>query len=150
MEDDKTLKIYSQLDMDNITEKVKANAVKNMVSMEDFKKVSDELTKLKGDVSRNNVLKEFIKDGGMESRFDDLLKVRPDLVNSSGEELTNAFKDLKENKPYFFGLDRVETQTNDKKIFGELTNLSKDKELVAGTIYFEDQNNYLSKIMRKK
>lgn len=101
MGDNEELK-YSQVDMDNITAKVKeaerARVLKETVALDDYNKVVEELNKFKSERAYSNVEKVFLENGGNRDNFQDYIKVADDLLNKTGDELVDAIKSSKEAK----------------------------------------------------
>lgn len=119
-------KIYTQADVDNITNKVRATMEK------DFEKKLNALT------NENNKIKleaQFVQNGGKKEAFEDF------YASTMGYDFKkeNCFDEIKKNKPYFFNNSGIPNTMN-INLQNERNSLSKDlgsKELIPNTFYYK-------------
>lgn len=114
---------YSQKQVDDITSKVRENAVKNWIKetfgdnissdslVGEFKKnqdtvktLNDELVRVKTEFKTKEIKSAFINNyGGLENAFEPMLKANPQLLES--ENISTSLSNIKKNNPFFFNKD---------------------------------------------
>lgn len=111
-------KIYTQEDVDNITNKVRSKYEEKYVSKEEFSSLQKQLQEKELLMKQSEIKSEFLKNGGIESAFNDFLESNKSLLSS--DNLSEELSKVKENKQYFFEIQ--EDIPNEKEIMKELLN----------------------------
>lgn len=104
--DDNAEKIYTQAQMDDITSKVRDNAVKNFLKdkfgcedlegfVKSYQDVQNENRKLKLNDLKNVFVNSY---GGLENAFDTLISSNPNITK-------DQLKDIKVKQPFLFNKD---------------------------------------------
>lgn len=134
--------IYTQEDMDNITNKVReterAKIEKNYVSLNSFKELETKYNDLVVNNKQNEFKNIFIKNGGKESAYNDFINNHKDLLNMEDEEeIKSSLENIKEQKSFYFETSSFENDLflDDQKEMKELFGVDENEELVEGTMY---------------
>lgn len=93
-------KIYTQEDLDNITNKVRSKYEEKYVSKEEYNKLQSALQEKENLLRGSAIKEEFIKNGGIENAFNDFLESNKSLLQS--ENLSEELQKIKDSKQYFF------------------------------------------------
>lgn len=156
-----TEKVYTQAEVDAITNKVRENQQsqfeRNYVSREDFKKLEIQYNDLVRANKSQSIKNAFTNLGGLEQSFDDMLALNPNLLNvEDNKQLTSELSKIKENKPYFFdnvyrnfqtnnSFSQSNTIVNDSEVMSDMLSINKaPKKPLTNTIVAvegEDENN---------
>lgn len=141
---------YSQKQVDDITNKVRDNAVKNWLKenfgdgidanslVGEFKKnqdtvktLNDELVKVKNEFKTKEIKQVFISNyGGMENAFDAMLKANPQLLES--ENISTSLSNIKKSSPFFFKGDKTTIINLNEKAYKNFY-VSGDKKTIDGS-----------------
>lgn len=137
MTGDELEKIYSQEDMDNITSKVrestKAKLEKDFVSKDTYNELEQKYNDLEVKLTKNQVEKDFLALGGVESNFNDYWDLEKDNFTKD-KDFKEIIKNSMESRKWAFGSVETTPIPKDKQIIEEM--LKKDNsDLVSGTIY---------------
>lgn len=141
-----TEKVYTQEEVDAITEKVKQNQQtkieRNYVSREDYSKLETQYNDLVKATKSQGIKGAFMNLGGLESSFDDMLALNPNLLKvEDNDQLESELSKIKENKPYFFNNVYLSDQQfnnstiKDGEIILGLTTNSENSDRIEGMIY---------------
>lgn len=138
-----TEKVYTQEEVDAITEKVKQNhqskLERNYVSKEDYGELETKYNDLVKANKSQGIKGAFMNLGGLETSFDDMLALNPNLLNiEDNDQLVSELSKLKENKPYFFSNvyhSNENSMINDGEIILNLTKDNNSSDRIEGTIY---------------
>lgn len=139
-------KLYTQAEVDEITDKVRQNQQskidKNYIIKSEYMDLEAKYNDLVKTHKSSSIKEAFVKSGGIENSFDDMLAVNPDLLNLNGDKLTESISKLKEQKPYFFANEQsntiennYQTPFNDKQLMKELLGKESKDRRIEGTIY---------------
>lgn len=135
-------KIYTQEDMDNISKKIKesqkAKYEKTHISLETYQDLEKKYNDLLEKDKVNGFKETFIANGGNADAYNDFISTNKDIMSLSGDKLTNKFKELKEQKPYFFSnqpkINSPINTPNDNEQMNDLFE-NDNSDLIDGTMY---------------
>lgn len=108
-----TEKVYTQEEVDNIIKKAKENQQsqfeRKYISKEEYGLLENKYNDLVKTIKSDSIKVAFKNLGGLESSFDDMLALNPNLLNlEDNQQLNSELSKIKEHKPYFF--DNVYSQ----------------------------------------
>lgn len=137
-----TEKVYTQAEVDAITERVKQNQQtkleRNYVSRDEFSKLETQYNDLVKANKSQGIKGAFMNLGGLESSFDDVLALNPNLLNiEDTNQLNSELTKIKENKPYFFDNVYRPVQNNDN-VFNPL---GDDSSIMKNMLKAKPTNN---------
>lgn len=141
---------YSQKQVDDITNKVRDNAVKNWLkenfgenvdanslvgefkkNQETVKTLNNELVRVKNEFKTKEIKQAFISNyGGMENAFDSMLKANPQLLES--ENINTSLSNIKKSSPFFFKDDKTTIINLNEKAYKNFY-VSGDKKTIDGS-----------------
>ena len=140
---------YSQKQVDDITNKVRENAVKNWVkdkfgidnaddlvgqfssNQDTVKTLQGELVKVKTEYKTKEIKNIFVNNyGGLENAFDSMLKANPQLLDS--ENLNVSISNIKKTSPFFFMQDKTTLINLNEKAYKNFY-VNGDKKTVDGS-----------------
>lgn len=98
-------KIYTQEDVNNITNKVRAKYEEKYVSKEDFNNLQKQLQEKEMSIKASEIKSEFLKNGGIENAFNDFLESNKSLY--SADNVSEELNKIKEKKHYFFTKENI-------------------------------------------
>lgn len=144
-----TEKVYTQAEVDAITEKVKQNQQtkfeRNFVSREDYSKLESQYNDLVKTTKSQGIKGAFMNLGGLESSFDDMLALNPNLLNiEDNKQLESELSKIKENKPYFF--DNIYRPTIQNNV-SETSLIVDDSGVMSEMLTKKPQNNLSNTIV---
>lgn len=117
-----TEKVYTQAEVDAITEKVKQNQQskfeRNYVSRDDYGKLEEQYNNLVKANKSQGIKNAFMNLGGLEKSFDDMLALHPNILNIEDDsKLGSELSKIKEQRPYFF--DNIYYNSNQNNVHSQ-------------------------------
>lgn len=138
METDKKEFIYTQEDMDNITNKVRAKEQekisKNFIEKSTFDELNNKFNSLLHEQKQEKFKNTFIQNGGKEEAYSDFIKNHSELLDMDKDNLKNVFDNLKTEKKFYFNDTETIFSIDDKKVLEDFTG-DDSEELYPDSIY---------------